>query len=186
MRDCGKFNLSPKFPKRIRLLITILFLSISFVANPWFWRLCQGDRPSFHFNLIFITAPEDIHQINTRRSYYTNQLLGRVFENKLFFYLDKYKRNFFQGLDLNYYFFANHPRERPGVAEKEILFWFWLPLFLAGFVTSLKKSLLLPGFLFLLALSVISVFSQFDHFVILLPVFLTFYIYLGLKTLILK
>lgn len=183
MRDYGKFNFCLKAPKRIRELIALVLFVISFMVNPWFWRLFKIKEQSFRFNLIFIT-PEDIYQINTRRSYYPNQVLGRIFENKLSLFLNKYKGNFFQGLDLNYFFFANHPRERVGMTEKEILFWFWLPLFLVGIITSFKKSLLFPGFFYLLILLVIGVFFQFDQFVVLLAFLLSFYLYLGLKTLV--
>lgn len=182
MPGFGKYNLKKIFPKKVRFLTVVLLL----VVNPWFWDLRRGFRPVLNFSsfeTIFKLTPEDILQINTRRSYYPNQLLGKIFENKLVFYLDKYEENFFQGLDLNFYFFANHPRERVGVVEKEIFFWFWLPLFLVGIVTSFKKSLWMPSFLSFFVLLTISVFSKFDNFVILLIPFLIFYIYLGLKTL---
>jgi len=184
MQDSGKCNLKMP-PKKIRFLIILILL----VVNPWFLDFQKGlfSRPNFgNFSTIFKTNPEDIYQINTRRSYYPNQLLGKVFENKFTFFLDKYKENIFQGLDLNYYFFANHPRERAGVEEKEKIYWIWLPIFLIGFIWSLKKSFLLPSLIFLAILSFVSIFAGADGFNLILVPFFIINIYLGLKILILK
>lgn len=41
-------------------------------------------------------------------------------------------RNFFQYLDLNYYFFANHPNSRVGVTEIEKFPYILLPFFIYG------------------------------------------------------
>lgn len=181
MQGFGKYNLEKVFPRKIRILaILILFL-----ANPFFWDFRQGFNLN-EFRTIFKLNSEDIQQINTRRSYYSNQTLGKIFENKPGFFLDKYKENFFQGLDLNYYFFANHPRERAGVEEKEKIYWIWLPIFLIGFIWSLKKSFLLPSLIFLAILSFVSIFAGADGFNLILVPFFIINIYLGLKILILK
>ncbi|OGM28703.1 hypothetical protein A3D84_05590 [Candidatus Woesebacteria bacterium RIFCSPHIGHO2_02_FULL_42_20] len=42
-------------------------------------------------------------------------------------------------LDFNYYFFANHPRERAAVTEYAKFPWFYLPPFLGGLYLSLKQ-----------------------------------------------
>lgn len=185
MPDFGKYNLKKIFPKKVRFLIVILLL----VVNPWFWDFQQGFRSVFsldNFETIFKVTPEDIQQINTRRSYYPSQFFGKIFENKLVFYLDRYEKNFFQGLDLNFYFFANHPRERAGAAEEEIFFWFWLPIFLIGFWGSLKKCFLLPNLIFLIFLSVIGFFAKVDNFIIVLTPFLAVNLFLGFKILLLR
>jgi len=181
MQGFGKYNLEKVFPRKIRILaILILFL-----ANPFFWDFRQGFNLN-EFRTIFKLNSEDIQQINTRRSYYSNQTLGKIFENKPGFFLDKYKENFFQGLDLNYYFFANHPRERAGIQEKEKIYWFWLPVFLIGFVWSLKNSILLPDLIFLGILTLASFFTRIDNFNLVLVPFFVLNIYFGLKRLILK
>lgn len=44
----------------------------------------------------------------------------------------KFTENFFQYLDLNYYFFANHPNSRVGIAEVEKFPYILLPFFIHG------------------------------------------------------
>lgn len=181
MLDFGRCNLKHLLPRRIRFLIFILLLLFSIIANPLFWNFRQEIATGFGFDTIFTITSEGIYQLNTRRSYYPNQLLGKIFENKLTFYLDKYRKNFFQGLDLNYYFFANHPRERTGMTEKEIFFWFWLPVFLVGFLSSLRKSFLITNLIFLGSLSIVSFFVKIDNFILLLSPFWAVNFYVGLK-----
>lgn len=56
--------------------------------------------------------------------------------------LSWFEDNFGLSVDPNYYFFANHPRERVEVAEIEKLSFVWLPFFLVGLlnlVNILKK-----------------------------------------------
>lgn len=172
-------------PKKIRFWIILILL----LTSPWFWDFRHGLLSGFNSGIlssIFKTTAGDIQQINTRRSYYPNQLIGKIFENKPGFFLEKYKGNFFQGLDLNYYFFANHPRERAGVTEKEKIYWIWLPVFLIGLLWSLKKNFLLPSLVFLAILSFVSFFARIDNFNLFLVPFFLFYVYLGLKKLLLK
>lgn len=181
MQDFGKFNLKKMVPGKIRILAILILL----LANPFFMDLRQGFSLN-GFRTIFKLNPEDIQQINARRSYYSNQTLGKIFENKPGFFLDRYKENFFQGLDPNYYFFANHPRERAGTAEKEKIYWFWLPVFLIGFAWSLKNSILLPDLIFLGILAIAGFFSKIDNFNLFLVPFFLLNIFYGLKKLVLK
>lgn len=185
MQGFGKYNLKRMLPKKIRILVILILL----LANPWFMGLRQEFSSGLNFesfDTIFRINPEDIQQINTRRSYYPNQIVGKIFENKPGFFLDKYKENFFQGLDLNYYFFANHPRERIGIQEKEKIYWIWLPVFLIGLIWSLKNFILLPGLIFLGTLSLVSFFTKIDNFNLVLMPFFILNIFYGLKRLILK
>jgi len=50
----------------------------------------------------------------------------------------KVGENFFQAVDLNYYFFANHPREVVGVPIVEKFPFIFLPLFLIGLAQLMK------------------------------------------------
>ena len=49
--------------------------------------------------------------INTKRSLYPNDLVGRFFNNKATFVWGRFKANFFALTDPNNYFFGFHPRE---------------------------------------------------------------------------
>lgn len=49
--------------------------------------------------------------INTKRSLYSNDFLGRFFNNKITFIWGRFKANFFALIDPNNYFFGFHPRE---------------------------------------------------------------------------
>lgn len=49
------------------------------------------------------------------------------------------KQNFFELVDSNLYFFANHPRERVGVEEFEKLPYIFLPFFIAGLLVQANK-----------------------------------------------
>lgn len=48
--------------------------------------------------------------------------------------------NFFQTIDLNYYFFANHPREELGIPNIEKFPFWYLPLFIIGVYRLMLKS----------------------------------------------
>lgn len=51
----------------------------------------------------------------------------------------KIEKNFFEVVDPNLYFFANHPRERIGIVEYEKFPYIFLPFFIAG-ILLIKKS----------------------------------------------
>ncbi|MFH0937371.1 MAG: hypothetical protein V1808_03685 [Candidatus Daviesbacteria bacterium] len=51
-------------------------------------------------------------------------------EQSAMFY--KFEQNLFRTIDLNLYFFGNHPRERPGIREFEKYSFLLLPFFLLG------------------------------------------------------
>ncbi len=126
-----------------------------------------------------LTGPE-IYQINERRSYYQFPLLAKLAENKAGHFFYKYQRNLFQGLDPNFYFFANHPRERAGILEKEKFSWFFLIPFLAGLYWQFKQKFFWGFGYFFLVLGTISVFQDIDRFVIYLFPFVFLSIILGI------
>lgn len=53
--------------------------------------------------------------------------------------LYKISQNFFENLDPNLYFFANHPRERVGIREFEKFPYILLPIFFIGVIKLLSK-----------------------------------------------
>lgn len=65
--------------------------------------------------------------------------------------------NFFENLDPNLYFFANHPRERVGIKEFEKFPYFLLPLFIVGiFSLILSRKYIFFLTFFLLPLTILS------------------------------
>lgn len=181
----GFGNCSHKQKKysKTKIFLVLLLIFFCFFTSHWWRGIGQSisEIKGSGRTTIFLINPENVQQINTRRSYYSNALLGKIFENKITFIFDKWKKNLFQALDLNYYFFANHPRERAGVTEREMFSWYWLPIFLVGLYLSLKSSLFIHNLIFIGALCVIGLFNHIDNFVIFLIPLLMFNIFLGLK-----
>lgn len=122
---------------------------------------------------IFVLNNSEILIINQRRSYYRNPLVGRLMENKAGVIVNKFARNFFQGLDVNYYFFANHPRERAGVTETKKLHWLFLLPFLIGVYILLKGKKIYIFVYFFFALTLTSLFSGIDRYLYLFFPFFT-------------
>ncbi|KKQ26391.1 MAG: hypothetical protein US62_C0022G0007 [Candidatus Woesebacteria bacterium GW2011_GWA1_37_8] len=91
--------------------------------------------------LTFLNENEKIEQQERMRGYprhfyrFANWLEQR--KEALIFY--KLQENFFEVMDPNLYFFANHPRERVGVVEYEKFPYIFLPFLVIGLL-SLKKS----------------------------------------------
>ncbi len=129
---------------------------------------------------IFLLSPTEIYQINERRSYWKSPFLARLMENKATCLLYKYQKNIFQGLDPNFYFFANHPRERAGIKETEKFSWLFLIPFLAGLYWQFKQKFFWGFGYFILVLGAISVFQDFDRFVVCLFPFIFLSIILGI------
>lgn len=159
----------PKIERDFKSLLLLIPIILIFFQRPF---------PETIFSLDEL----DIYTINQNRSYFSYPLVGRIMENKGWRYLSKFKENFFQGLDLNYYFFANHPRERAGIKEREIFPWFSLPLFLFSVYLQLKEKRYFGMIYFLTILVFISLFKNFDsYFYYLLPYFIYSFIYLVLR-----
>ena len=92
------------------------------------------------------------------------------------------EENFFQAIDLNLYFFSNHPRERIGVSEFEKFTYPLLPFFLIGVFAYFKeRKYLLVGIIFLslILISIIGFSNSLGPF-LLFP-FISIAIYLGLE-----
>jgi len=60
---------------------------------------------------LFLLSDLDIYRINTRRTYYPNPLVARIFENKLSYTVHRFSGQLIKTLDMNHYLFSSHPRE---------------------------------------------------------------------------
>lgn len=86
----------------------------------------------------------DIQKYNKRHEFYASGL-GKIYTNRFSlaffknynFPISKLQKNFFANLDPNLYFFASHPRERPGVEEFKKYSPIFLPFFLIGIFYSI-------------------------------------------------
>lgn len=129
--------LKNNYPKATNLLLAIIFAFLSL------WVLKTGFDRS-----ITISSTEEIDRMNQRHGFYANDL-GNLYQNRLSIYyytninpvIFKIKRNFFYNLDPNLYFFASHPRERAEVGEFDKYPPFYLPLFIIGILSFIRKSI---------------------------------------------
>lgn len=151
---------------KIKYLLPLLSLGFLFSRKPF---------PETIFKLDNL----EIFYLNERRSLYPNQTIARFFDNKATRIFYRFKRNFFDGLDPNLYFFASHPRERPRTVEKERFNWLLLPLFLFGVYCQVKKRTYWTMTYFIFTLFFISMFLQMDNYLFLLFPFFFFSILLG-------
>lgn len=91
---------------------------------------------------IFSLSPIEQYQLEIRRDYYptTGGIdLARTQENKAGYLFYKFQQNFFRNIDLNLFFFGNHPRERVGIREFEKFSFLFLPFFFVGLISAIKK-----------------------------------------------
>lgn len=155
-----------KINRKIKYLLPLLPLCYLFLHRPF---------PKTIFNI----SELDIFYLNERRSNYPNQTVARIFENKVALIAYQYQKNVFDGLDLNLYFFASHPRERPGIAEKERFSWLFLPMFLSGVYYQVKRRQYWALFYFISTLFFCSFFVNIDKYLFLLYPFFISSILLG-------
>lgn len=85
-------------------------------------------------NLPFILNQQDVTQITLYQNILNpvNPTFSRLYFNKATNIIKKFEVNFFETVDLNNYFFANHPLERVGVKETEKFYSWLLPFFIIG------------------------------------------------------
>lgn len=135
-------------------IVFVLWIFLS----PWLWNTLR--RPiSISSYPIWRLDETEIDQINyyriTYKGNYWSELLGKISLNKAEKVWGHLGSNLFTYLDINYYFFANHPRERVGVVEIQRLPFWSLPIFLIGLWVLIKRNffrLWLGGFLGLVCL----------------------------------
>lgn len=111
--------------------------------------------------------------LNQRRSFYPSNFLGKLLENKFGVYSSHYLTNISYGLDINFYFFASHPRERLGYTEFQRLPVWLLPFFLFGIFTQLKRHHYVLTVYYFTSLFIVSFFVPFDNYAyVLYPFFI--------------
>ncbi len=71
---------------------------------------------------LFATRREELSMFNIH--------LGRYLENKPLYIFHKFEQNLLRTLDVNLYFFGNHPRERAGISEFEKFSFLFLAFFI--------------------------------------------------------
>lgn len=95
---------------------------------------------------MFTLSINDAEQLESREEFYAQEY-GKLYRNKYAITFHKeilpdvfvLKRNIFDTLDLNYYFFASHPRERSYATEFTNFSFLLLPFFFFGLHLTLKK-----------------------------------------------
>lgn len=122
-------------------------------------------KQGFDESILKISALEE-QRLNKRHEFYAHNL-GKIYTNRISlsyykfysFSLLKLERNFFGNLDPNLYFFASHPRERPGIDEFEKYTPIFVPFFLIGFIYSIYRPKLKIVAYFITALFISSFIS---------------------------
>lgn len=117
------------------LLIAIILITIPGRLNQYIWEKSDLD-------IITITA---------QRSYYP--AFGSAFHNKYFLAANKYQQGLMSAIDINYYFFASHPRERATIEDFEKFLPIFIPLLILGIIKLFKNIFSLVITIFVLALS---------------------------------
>lgn len=107
----------------------------------------------------FKTDNLDWYFLNQRRGYYENAVLGKLNQNKPTMYMNLYLEQFFTGLDPNYYFYGNHPREISGASNKVRIFYPLIILFIYGLYKQLRNNDSRIAVGFLTTLVVVSLFG---------------------------
>lgn len=152
-------------------LFLVIFISVLLFASVYFkkWKYLILFLPLVYMifffnykNTVFNLSAEEIYFINQRRGYFPNLSVGKIYENKLFRFSFNYQRNLFEGLDINYYFFGTHPRERVGITEIKKFPFIYLPVFLLGLFALIKKHDYFYLLYFLFSLSIASFFRPID------------------------
>lgn len=86
-----------------------------------------------------LSENEKVIQIRRMREYENPRIAHVLEERPEFIIFYKLQTNISQALDPNFYFFANHPRERVGVNEFEKFSYLLLPFFINGFYILVKN-----------------------------------------------
>lgn len=82
-----------------------------------------------------------VQEIRLKAYPYSDRQIGLWLEGKKeVIALGRIRKNFFENLDINQYFFASHPRERVGITEFTKFSYLLLPFFLLGLYKLIKKS----------------------------------------------
>lgn len=147
--------------KKLAFIALAFSLIIAFIS----WN-------SFVGQTIFRKDYEAEQKIIRDTQLYDSIFLARTFHNKARLYIDKFNSNFFALIDLNNYFFGNHPRQVPGAQNSERFPFLSVFFFLFGLFYLRKNPdnmfLIASVLLGILSLSVLTIFDGND-FVLWLP-----------------
>lgn len=99
-----------KYLTTIVIFISLALWPLSLLLTDGY-RDIPGDFANYFRHSIFAPDQEAPLIINTKRSLYPNDFVGRFFNNKATFVWGRFKANFFALTDPNNYFFGFHPRE---------------------------------------------------------------------------
>lgn len=99
-----------KLLTKLTIGLTLTLWPLSLVLTNAFKDIPSDLRNYYSFSIF---APDDQAPliINSKRSIYPNDFMGRFFNNKAAFIYGRFKANFFALTDPNNYFFGFHPRE---------------------------------------------------------------------------
>lgn len=158
--------------------MTIYFVLVLFL-NLWLWKIIsinlligllvitasilRGKKGAFLLLILLViqlkttnivpltklTENEIVIQIQRMREYDNPRIAHIIEERPESIIFTKLERNFSIVIDPSFYFFANHPRERAGIAEFEKFPYILLPFFIYGFYKLVKKKRYLFILLFL-------------------------------------
>lgn len=97
------------FTKFIIVLSLALWPLSLYLTNAY--KDMGNDLKNYYRYSIFTGNDQAPLIINSKRSAYPNDFIGRLFNNKATYIFGRYKANFFALTDQNNYFFGFHPRE---------------------------------------------------------------------------
>ena len=146
--------------KKILFLFCLILIPILVIQ----WKTTPNN------NLTYINATDE-QLLNIRRSEIPLLRLnlldqplvfnpGRYIINKPDYIFYKFQQNILRSIDLNLYFFGNHPREIPGHREFDKFSFLFLPFFILGVITGLKSHRLQISISFLIPLAPLTLIGQ--------------------------
>lgn len=135
---------------KFNIFTGLLLITSTIAIYLWIKRTIDKRLPLLLFmSLLFLqfqtTTRESLDSLNLENQLLVQMRLreypmAHLFENRpelvVFF---KIQENLAQILDPNFYFFANHPRERAGIQEFEKLPYIFLPVLLIGIVHMIQR-----------------------------------------------
>lgn len=111
-----------------------LILAVSFLVLAFFQY-----RTTNLSSLSELSEVEKTVQIQRMREYPNPRIAHIVEERPESIVLRRLQENFFENLDINLYFFGNHPRSRVGYDEFEKFSYIFLPFFAVGLIRILDE-----------------------------------------------
>lgn len=118
----------------------IAWIFIITLLTPWFWSWTPPLPRDFFDAKLTRDLRESRAIVDAERSKIAGTPVDSLFSNWQKEFLSLRLKILMENLDIGNYFFAGHPRERVGVAEKQKFFFFQFILFALGFASpQIKK-----------------------------------------------